>query len=338
MFADQPTTGVSIEADYTFSFELPKLGFMFPENAERVGEWHCETIGLSPDFIREENTPWHYLDANEVKPLLKFRQKFDHKGTFGHALIVAGGYGKVGAAVLAAKACLRSGAGLVTAHVPKCAYSILQTAVPEAMASVDDHEFDVTCFGEELIRFQAIGAGPGIGTNQLTIKALEELLEKSGKPLVLDADALNILAAHPGLIKKIPRHSILTPHPKEFERLFGKTENSFARNGLQRKKAQELDICLILKGSNTAVAAPDGSCWFNTTGNPGMATGGTGDVLTGILTGLLAQGYSSFDAARLGVYLHGLAGDLAAADFQQEAMIAGDVIEYLGKAFKKLRE
>jgi NAD(P)H-hydrate epimerase len=206
------------------------------------------------------------------------------------------------------------------------------------MASVDDHEFDVTCFGEELIRFQAIGAGPGIGTNQLTMKALEELLEKSGKPLVLDADALNILAAHPGLIKKIPRHSILTPHPKEFERLFGKTENSFARNGLQRKKAQELDICLILKGSKTAVAAPDGSCWFNTTGNPGMATGGTGDVLTGILTGLLAQGYSSFDAARLGVYLHGLAGDLAAADFQQEAMIAGDVIEYLGKAFKKLRE
>jgi NAD(P)H-hydrate epimerase len=252
-------------------------------------------------------------------------------------LLIAGGFGKMGAAVLAAKACLRSGAGLLTVHAPRCGYEILQVAIPEAMVSVDDHQFAVTEIREHLSRFKAIGIGCGIGTNDLTFKSLEGLFLKDGLPLVLDADALNLLAGRPDLLKMIPHHSILTPHPKEFERLFGPTPDSFARNTLQREKAMDLGIYIILKGANTCIACPDGTCWFNSTGNPGMATGGSGDVLTGMLTGLLAQGYSPFEASLLGVYLHGLAGDLAAHDLQQEALLASDIIEHLGKAFIVLK-
>jgi NAD(P)H-hydrate epimerase len=337
MFADKPTEGVSMFADYTFSFEMPKLAFLFPENAERVGEWTYRSIGLSPAFIKSEPTPFFYLDGATVKPLLKSRKKYAHKGSYGHALLIAGGFGKMGAAVLAAKACLRSGAGLLTVHAPRCGYEILQVAIPEAMVSVDDHQFAVTEIREHLSRFKAIGIGCGIGTNDLTFKSLEGLFLKDGLPLVLDADALNLLAGRPDLLKMIPHHSILTPHPKEFERLFGPTPDSFARNTLQREKAMDLGIYIILKGANTCIACPDGTCWFNSTGNPGMATGGSGDVLTGMLTGLLAQGYSPFEASLLGVYLHGLAGDLAAHDLQQEALLASDIIEHLGKAFIVLK-
>lgn len=336
-FADKPTTGVSIHAGNTFSFEMPKLGFLFSENCDRVGDWDFGSIGLHPDFIKREKTPWHLLDFGEVAPLLRRRRKFDHKGTFGHALLVAGGYGKAGAAVLAAKACLRSGAGLITVHAPKCAYEILQISFPEAMVNVDEHEYSISSIHEDLSRYSAIGTGCGIGTNKLAMYALEDLLEKAKTPMVLDADALNLLASKPALLKKIPQSSILTPHPKEFERLFGKTSDSFERNHLQREKAAELGIYLFLKGANTSVACPSGECYFNSTGNPGMATGGSGDVLTGILTGLLAQGYSSHDASLLGVFLHGLAGDLAAEELQHEALLASDIIRYLGKAFKKLR-
>jgi ADP-dependent NAD(P)H-hydrate dehydratase / NAD(P)H-hydrate epimerase len=338
LFADKPTTGLSIHARHTFSFEMPKLGFLFPENCDRVGEWDFGSIGLHPDFIKKEKTPWHLLDFGEVSPLLHNRRKYDHKGTFGHALLVAGGYGKVGAAILAAKACLRSGAGLITVHAPKCAYEILQISFPEAMVSVDEHEYSISSIQENLNRYSAIGTGCGIGTSKLAMYAIEELLEKTQVPVVLDADALNLLAGNPALLKKIPRDSILTPHPKEFERMFGKTKDSFECNSLQREKASDLGIYLFLKGANTSVACPGGDCYFNSTGNPGMATGGSGDVLTGILTGLLTQGYSSHDASLLGVFLHGLAGDLAAGDLQHEALLASDIIRYLGKAFKKLRD
>jgi len=303
-----------------------------------VGEWEFGSIGLNSGFIKKEKTPWHLLDFGEVAPLLHHRRKYDHKGTFGHALLVAGGYGKVGAAILAAKACLCSGAGLITVHAPKCAYEILQISFPEAMVSVDEHEFSISSIHEDLSRYTAIGTGCGIGTNQLAMHALEELLENAETPLVLDADALNLLAGNQHMLSNIPKNSILTPHPKEFERMFGKTKDSFERNSLQRKKASEFGIFLFLKGANTSVACPDGNCYFNSTGNPGMATGGSGDVLTGILTGLLTQGYSSHDASLLGVFLHGLAGDLAAEDLQHEALLASDIIRYIGQAFKKLRD
>ena len=336
MFADQPTAGRSIRADFSFSFEMPKLGFMFPENAERVGEWFSGSIGLHSGFIEKEKTSFHFTDRAAVKTLLKPRAKYSHKGTFGHAFLVAGSHGKVGAATLTARGILRSGAGLLTIHAPACAYSILQVSTPEAMVTVDEQNELISTISTGSSRYSAIGIGPGIGTNKLTAKALGGFLGSYNQPLVLDADALNIIAANKSWLKKIPKRSVLTPHPKEFSRLFGPSANDFARNELQRKKAQSLGLYIILKGANTAIACPDGSCHFNSTGNPGMATGGSGDVLTGIITGLLAQNYSPFEAARIGVYLHGLAGDLAAEQYGYEAMLAGNIIDQIGNAYKRL--
>jgi len=337
MFADQHTEGISFHADWTFSFEFPKRAFFYAENQHRVGNWVYESIGLHPDFIENEPTPYFLMDEKRTKQLIRQRHRHDHKGSFGHALLVAGSYGKIGAAVLAARACYRSGAGLVTVHAPKCGYEILQIAIPEAMVSVDGHQYAVTSFQEELSRYKAIGVGCGIGTNDMTAHALADLLGRTTVPVVLDADALNLLAGHPDFFKILPKNSILTPHPREFERMFGPSANDFERNDLQMKKAQELGVFLILKGANSSIATPDGQCFFNNTGNPGMATGGSGDVLTGILTGLLAQGYSPLEACQLGVYLHGLAGDLAMNDLQQEALLAGDITSHLGRAFKKLK-
>ena len=337
LFADQPTEGATFHADYTFSFETPKVAFFFPENQQRVGSWTARSIGLHPSAIEATPTPYHFANQAFIQPLLKPRSQYDHKGTFGHALLLAGSYGKMGAAVLSSRACLRAGAGLVSVHVPKCGYEIIQASVSEAMANIDRHQF---LFSEapELEGYAAIGIGCGLGQKKVTRKALLGLLKKARQPLVIDADALNILGKHQKWQQYIPKGSILTPHPKEFERLFGKTSNGFERNELQRKKARELGIHIVLKGAHTCIAAPDGTCFFNSTGNPGMATAGSGDVLTGIITGILGQGYAPMEAALLGVFLHGLAGDLAAEELGQEAMIAGDITKKLGAAFKLTRE
>lgn len=342
LFADRHTPGDSVvKAAKTFSFETPKLAFFFPENAHRVGEWSFGSIGLHRDFYEKTATSFFYLTKKDVAALLRPRKKFAHKGNCGHALLVVGSYGKMGAAVLAARACLRAGVGLLSVRAPRTGFLVVQTAVPEAMFDADRRaNFWSVC--PDVKPYTTIGAGCGIGQRPETAAALESMLkllsspEGRGKGIVLDADALNLLAQNPGWWRWVPRNSILTPHPKEFERLFGKTENDFERNDLQRIKAEEHGVFIVLKGAHTAIACPDGSCWFNSTGNPGMATGGTGDVLTGILTGLLAQGYSPRDAVLLGVFLHGLAGDLAAAEWGQEAMTAGDLTVFLGKAWREL--
>ncbi len=333
LFADQNSNGSIFQAAYTFSFELPKLAFLFPENHQFVGQWVAKSIGLNQHFINNADSSNYYIDDQLIKSIYKTRSKYDHKGTYGHALLVVGSKGKVGAGILAAKACLRSGAGLLTIHAPKCAYDIFQISVPEAMVSVDEGEDFVKGIQQPDI-FGSIGVGCGIGTHPMTIQALREILLQTKVPHVLDADALNIISLEPELFKAIPENSILTPHPKEFERLFGKTPNDFSRNALQKEKAITLKCYIILKGAHTSIACPDGTCYFNSTGNPGMATGGSGDVLTGILTSLLGQGYTSFETSILGVYLHGLAGDLAVQSLHFEALLAGDIIEHLGKAFK----
>ena len=335
LFADAYSDGPCIQAARTFSFEIPKYAFFFPENAGRVGEWAFGGIGLHPAFAAATETPFNYLTRQEAQALVRRRPVFSHKGTYGHALLCNGSQGKMGAAVLAARACLRSGVGLLSLQTPGCGYSILQSTVPEAMCRVDRHE-QVWSELPDTARFTAVGAGCGIGLEKETAAVLERLLLNAQIPLVLDADALNLLAGHSEWWRFLPKNTLLTPHPKEFERLFGATENSIARNALQRRKAQQLGVYIILKGAYTAIACPDGSCWFNSTGNPGMATGGTGDALTGILTGLLAQGYPPHDAALLGVYLHGLAGDLAARSRSQAGMTAGDVIDHLGAAWLEL--
>lgn len=335
LFADRHTDAPCIHATRTFSFQVPKLAFFFPENADRVGEWTFGSIGLHPAFGQEAKTPFHFLTGVEAGKLVRPREKFSHKGTYGHALLIAGAYGKMGAAVLAARACLRAGVGLLSVHAPGFGCDVVQTAVPEAMF-LSDFEDKFWSEAPDIQAYAAVGVGPGIGTKRATADALEALLRSASKPLVLDADALNLLSEHPDWWEFVPANSILTPHPKEFERLFGKAKNDFERNDLQRQKAQEHSVFIVLKGAFTAIAEPDGNCWFNSTGNPGMATGGSGDVLTGILTGLLAQGYVPEDACRLGVFLHGLAGDLAAAERSEPALTANDIVDFLGKAWLSL--
>ncbi len=336
MFADKHTEGTSFQADYTFSFELPKQGFFFPENFHRVGRWVARSIGLNKDFLEQLPSTSYYVDQAMAQSLLKHRSKFDHKGHYGHALLICGSYGKVGAAVLSGRGCLRSGVGLLSIHAPQCAYNILQTSIPEAMISVD---FGTHYFSSlpDLKPYKGIGVGSGLDKQSESRTALRQLLDKTTLPLVIDADALNIIAEEKWH-ELIPPNSILTPHPKEFERLFGPSNDGFERMELARQQAEKYQIYIILKGAHTMVASPDGNCYFNATGNPGMATGGSGDVLTGVITSLFAQGYDPQTAAILGVFLHGRAGDLAAREIGEEALIAGDIVDYLGRAFLGMRE
>jgi NAD(P)H-hydrate epimerase len=336
LYADAHTSGISFQAQHTLSFELPKLAYFFAENDQRVGQWHIRSIGLDPGFLAAEKTNHYYLDVSTVKAILKTRRKHSHKGTFGHALLICGSHGMMGAAILSARACQRSGVGLLSIHSPKCGYPILQISIPEAMVSVDHHEYQWSDVPVQLEKYAAIGLGCGISNKTSVVAALDKLLQTHQQALVLDADALNIIGAQ-GWQRRIPNGSILTPHPKEFERLFGPSNNDFERLELQRQQAKKLGVFILLKGAYSCFADPEGNCYFNATGNPGMATGGSGDVLTGILTGLLAQGYTPLQSGILGMYVHGLAGDLASEALEQEALIASDIIDHLGKAFQTLR-
>jgi len=340
LFSDRPSdpgAGAIIKADHTLSLQFPKLAFMFAENDEFAGDWEVIDIGLHHNFIESEPAKDYLITSEDVRFIVKPRKKFSHKGSYGHALLITGSQGKTGAAVLASKACLRSGAGLVTAHVPSGGVGIIQTAVPEAMVSADIWE-DAFSNLPQLDRFSAIGCGPGISLASKTHNALKLLIQEAQVPLILDADALNILSENKTWLGFLPQGTILTPHPKEFERLAGKIGNSFDRLDVLRKFSVRFHCYIVLKGANTVIATPQGDCYFNPTGNPGMATGGSGDVLTGIITGLAAQGYSQLESCLLGVYLHGLAGDIAASKSGYEALIAGDIIEKMGKAWKALHE
>ena len=325
-----------IQADFTLTFQFPKISFFFAENEKFVGEWEALPIRLHPEGIAKTSTDFFLTEKEDVQQIIQKRSRFGHKGIYGHALLIAGSYGKMGAAVLASKACLRAGAGLLTTHVPVLGYSVIQTAVPEAMASVDQHDSFFTEF-PDLLPFSAIGAGPGINQKTNTKRALYELLEKSQVPMVIDADALNILADNKSWLEKIPPDSILTPHPGEFKRLAGESANSFENIQKQIDFSTKYKVIVVLKGAFTTISTPAGKLFFNSTGNPGMATAGSGDVLTGIILGLLAQGISPENAAIAGVYLHGLAGDLVVLQKSEFSMIAGDIIDFLGQAFLYLK-
>jgi len=326
-----------VRAAHTLSFQCYNPALLMPENAVQVGLVHILDIGLHPGYLSEVTGVAELLDRGIIRAIYKPRPPFAHKGNFGHALLVAGSFGKMGAAVLGSRACLRSGAGLLSCHVPGCGYAILQTAVPEAMAFVDTDDRIPTAFTGDPSVFSTVGVGPGIGTEGRTVEFLRDLLQRCSKPMVLDADALNILSSSEDLWKWVPANSILTPHPKEFERLFGPAADDYARVEQAREQAKERQCIIVLKGHYSFVAMPGGRGYFNSTGNAGMAKGGSGDVLTGILIALLSQGYSPGEAALLGVYLHGLAGDLAAAEWSQESMLASDLVEHLGAAFEWLQ-
>lgn len=324
-----------VRAHNTLSFQFPKLAFMFSENARFTGDWLVLPIGLSNRAIAAKETPYYFLEYDFVSSLLKKRGKFDHKGNFGHGLLISGSYGKMGAALIGAKAALRSGIGLITCHIPSCGTNILQTYLPEAMLRSDKSEKLISEIKPD-DRFVAVGIGPGIGTDPATQKAFHSFLLERNKPMVIDADGINILGINQKWLSVLPKDVILTPHVKEFERIAGKTVNSYVRLERAIDFSAAHNCILILKGAHSAVVTQDGKVYFNSTGNPGMATAGSGDALTGILLSLLAQGYAPENAAILGVFIHGLAGDIAAGKRGYESMIASDIIDCLGDAFKRL--
>ncbi len=325
-----------LHADFTLTFQFPKISFMLADNEKFVGNWQVLPIGLHPEGMDKTATDFYFVEKGSVGKMFPERTTFQHKGNFGHALLIAGGFGKMGAAVLASKACLRSGVGLLTSHVPRLGYPIIQTAVPEAMASVDRHDSMFTEF-PKLKAFSAIGIGPGLGTKPDSSRALLALIEQSEVPVVIDADAINILSENKEWLPKLPENSILTPHPGEFERLAGASKNSYKNIQKQVRFSGKYKVILVLKGAFTSVSTPAGTVYFNSSGNPGMATAGSGDVLTGIILGLLAQGLAPEDAAIAAVYLHGVAGDISAGQKSQQSVIAGDIIENLGDAFLSLK-
>lgn len=328
LFANSPSPDAAIfKPDYTLTFQMPKLAFMMPENDPYVGKLVVLDIQLHPQYLLEVDDDNFLVDREIIKPVIHRRPKYSHKGTYGHALLVAGSEGKTGAAILGAKSCLRTGVGLLSVKLPQSAWTPLQASLPEAMIHTDD----------KLDAFNAIGVGPGLGTSDDAQRMVRHLIQDAKVPLVMDADALNIFSENKTWLSFLPAKTILTPHPKEFERLFGKTSNSFERLELQREMAMKHCIIIVLKGAHTSVAMPNGAVFFNSTGNPGMATAGSGDVLTGMILSLLAQRYTPEEAAVLGVYLHGLAGDLAAEVLSQEALIASDIIEHIGNAYLSLQ-
>ena len=329
LLADETTNGDAIiRADHTITFQSIKIAFVMSENNQFIGRIHILDIGLHPQFYDETTAFYKLIDSHEISLIYKPRNQVSHKYNFGHVLLYAGSKNMMGAALLCAKACLRSGAGLVTLHTEEMSQSVVQIALPEAVTSTENNLAFLS------FKKSAIGIGPGLEMSNANKELLISILETVTIPQVIDASALQLLAAETSILSKpfkIP--IILTPHSGEFEKLFGKTANDFEKAALARRKSIELNCYIILKGHHSLVACLDGTAYFNSTGNAGMATAGSGDVLTGILTGLLAQGYSPKNACLLGVYLHGLAGDIAAKKVSQESMIASDIIDAIGEAY-----
>lgn len=326
-----------VKADVTLTLQMRKLCMYLADCQKYLGEVEVLNIGLSEEWQKLTTTQLNIVSEAGIRPLLKSRSPYAHKGSMGHALIIAGSYGMAGAATMAVKACLRAGVGKVTAHIPLRNYDIMQLSVPEAIVHMDKDE---CCFSEAVSTetYNAVGIGPGIGQRDTTAIALISQIRRTQCPIVLDADALNILCMRRAWMQQLPQGVILTPHPKEFDRMEGGDSSSdYERLSKAREMAQRMKAYILLKGHHTALCQPDGSVIFNSTGNAGMATAGSGDVLTGIITGLLAQGYSQAEAALIGAYLHGLAGDIAAEEKGEEGLIATDIIDALPKAFKRLR-
>jgi NAD(P)H-hydrate epimerase len=334
---ESSVTWPRVHAHLTITFQALKLAHVMPENGPALGAIRVGSIGLSETAIAAQSTAFYVTEEAEMVALLRPRSRFAHKGHFGRALLAGGSLGKVGAIALSAKACLRAGAGLVTAYVPKCGLEVLQTAVPEAMVVVDPDKKVLTS-APAIENYAAIGIGPGMGTTSESAAALQMLLEKAVSPVVLDADAINILGLYPAMQALVPPHSVLTPHAREFKRLAGTSANDFEALAKLMAVAKKLKSVVLFKGAYTCIASPEGQVYFNNTGNAGMATAGSGDALTGIIVSLMAQGYDSVEAARLGAWVHGLAGDMAAEALGEHGLIASDIIQYLPLALKKLSQ
>ncbi len=322
-----------VNANYVLSFQTPKLVFFLPESGVYVAQWEVLDIELDSEFLTKEETEYVLIGKNEVLPIYIPRQKFSHKGTFGHSLLVGGSYGKIGALKLASEAALRIGSGIVTSYLPNCGYQILQTSLPEVMV-ITEGEKNISKI-EVDITPSVIGIGMGMGAELETVKAFSKFLKGNTVPLVIDADGLNIIASKKELLSYLPKQSVLTPHPKELERLIGSWKDDFDKLNKVKAFSKEFDCIVVIKGAHTITVYKDKG-FVNTTGNPGMATAGSGDVLAGIITGLIAQGYEPLQAAIFGVYLHGKSADLRIEVTGYQALIASDIVEGLGTAYLDL--
>ena len=326
-----------IRAYLTLTLQQPKLSFFFAENQQFIGQLRVLDIRLSQEGIQKMDSSYTVIEENDIRNSLLPRNPYAHKGQMGHALLIAGSYCMAGAAILAAKACLRSGVGKLTVNSPRRNIPMIQQSVPEAIIKTGAEEI-IFAESVDTEEYNAMGIGPGLGQSEQTAIALIAQLRRTQCPIVADADAINILANHRAWLQQLPKGIILTPHPKEFDRLEGHSADSYERLTKACNLAERLQGIVILKGHYTAICMADGHVMFNPTGNAGMATAGSGDVLTGIITGLLARGYQPKEACMVGVYLHGLAGDLAAAELGEESLLASDIIQYLPRAFKRLKD
>lgn len=331
--ANNPAEGI-VQADHTLTFQNPKLAFLLPERGQKAGTFDVLDIGLLPSFMEKISTSNYYLTADEACSYYRPSQKFDHKGSNGHLLLIAGSRGKMGAAVLAAKAAMRSGLGKLSVLSPLCGIDILQNSVPEAMVEINNGNYFIS--GYYGLKYSTIALGPGLGTAPETMAFFKALLSENPSQMVIDADAINLLATQPDLLKKLPENSILTPHPKEFERLVGPWKDDQEKLERLRGFVIENQLICVLKGAHSAIALPNGNIWFNSSGHPGMATAGSGDVLTGIIGGLLVKGYAPETATLLGVYAHGRSADLLASTLSVPFMLASDLISGLNAVWKEM--
>ncbi|MET2984591.1 NAD(P)H-hydrate dehydratase [Aureibaculum conchae] len=335
LYAEKAVTDTEavVRAYHTLTFQTPKLAFLLPENKNYTQTWDVLNIGLDTEYIYNAKTDNYLILKEDIKPIYRFREQFSHKGDFGHSLIVGGSFGKIGAVTLSSRAALSIGSGLVTSHIPNCGYQVIQTSIPEVMVEVDGeselHNFKTN------VQPSVIGIGIGMGTKPETAKGFENFLKRNTVPLVLDADAINLLSKNKELLTLLPENSVLTPHPKEFERLVGKWKNDYDKLKKLRSLSKKHKLIIVLKGAYSAIAH-EGELYFNSSGNPALATAGSGDVLTGVITGLVAQKYHPFEAALLGVFLHGKTAELAMQTKVYETFTASDSIDYLSSAILDL--
>ena len=328
----------AIFSDTTLTFECPKINFFLSENEKVIGKWYVLDIGLDKESIKKVNSRTHYITLNMIKDIYEKRTKYSSKFNYGHSLLIGGSYGKIGAICLASKSAIKSGSGLVTCFAPKCAYEILQTYIPEVMVKTDeDYSFIENISISKSNHYNCIGIGTGMGNNDKTYKSLERFLSENENKLVIDADAINIISNNRHLISMIPKNSVITPHNKEFERLVGKWSNDLEKIKLAEEFSLNYEINLVIKGAHTCITTSNGETYFNSTGNQGMATAGSGDVLTGIITSLISQNYSPSKACIIGVFIHGLSADIAVENnCSFESLSAEDIISNIGFAFKKI--
>lgn len=337
LFSNKPVEDQKsvLKANHILTFEYPKLAFLLSENKDFVASWEIININLDEDFVETLKPNYNYVTKNEIVPIYKFRKKWNHKGDFGHALLIGGSFGKIGAITLASKAALKIGSGLVSTYLPKCGYQIIQTAIPEVMAEVDTD--DLLAYFNFKTKATVIGIGSGMGTAEKTAKGFEGFIKENKLPLVIDADAINLISKDKNLLSFLPKNTVLTPHPKELKRLIGTWKNDYEKLYKAKEFTKKHHCILVLKDAITAIVTEDAT-YFNSTGNPALATAGSGDVLTGIITGLIAQNYTPLQAAIFGVYLHGLTADIASLEMGYETFIASNILDYLPDAYISLFE